>query len=90
MRYWQLKPGDVLIRNKRPLWVVIECDPNANRFRWMPLWGEKAGCLSDPNMELIDMWNEYIDDSYDEVLRGSECVSLREIASDPNVVRFAS
>ena len=64
-----------MIRNGSPLWVIVECSQADNVFRWMKLFGAKAGVVAKPDLERADMWNEKLAFSYDEILRGDAMLS---------------
>lgn len=57
MTYADLKPGDVLIRNDRPMYLVVRCDEKSNKFAWMPLNGERAGHLIEPDLARVELWD---------------------------------
>lgn len=76
IKYRDLQAGDVLCRDGRPLWVVIECSRKENVFKWIGLLGESLGKLTSPDLERSSMWDEELLGSYDEVLRGDSVLLM--------------
>lgn len=60
MLYAELKPGDVLLRDGRPIFLVIRCSPQENDFAWVPLTGKNIGRLIQPDLARVEMWNAKI------------------------------
>jgi hypothetical protein len=60
--YAELRPGDVLMRDGRPLYVVIRCSVADNEFAWLPLVGERAGHLLQPDLARVEMWHISVND----------------------------
>lgn len=73
MTYAELKPGDVFVRDGRPLYVVIRCSRDDNEFAWLPLNGDRAGHLIEPDLARIEMWDVNVSDTFDAttIVRGS-------------------
>ena len=76
MTYSDLKAGDVLVKEDRPMFIVIACDSNENVFTWVSLRGSRPGTMHSPDLKLCEMWDLDIRSAYSEVLRGGSSISL--------------
>lgn len=68
LRFRDLRAGDVVFNGETPAFLVIECDREANVFRWFGLMDGRVG---DPNLNLMGMWQNALD-TYSYVLRGDK------------------
>ena len=72
MKYCQLRANDVLLRDGKPIFVVLECNPENNVFRWLSLLNKNIGKVGSADFEYTKMWDEDLFCSYDVVLRGNK------------------
>jgi hypothetical protein len=80
VRYSDLQPGDVVIKNEKPLFVVLACSRKDNFFKWMSLQKANVGMVYTPDFDRISFWDFLVGQGSTRILRGDTyivCDSLQ-------------
>lgn len=78
MTFADLQPGDVLMKDDIPYWLVLRCSHRDNVFVYLALHGRRNGQIYDINLSAMSLWYDrtFLVTDYDGVQRGGDFLPI--------------